>query len=38
MEGAQGDLTFTDTGDARGSGGVVKVEDGKLVGVELPEG
>ncbi len=38
MEGAQGDLTFTDTGDARGSGGVVKVEGGKLVGVDLPEG
>jgi branched-chain amino acid transport system substrate-binding protein len=36
MEGAQGALTFTDTGDARGTGGVVKVNNGKLEGVELP--
>lgn len=38
MEGAQGNLTFTDTGDARGSGGVVKIKDGELEGVELPGG
>ena len=37
MPGAQGDLTFTDEGDARGSGGVVKIENGELVGVEVPE-
>lgn len=38
MDGAQGHLTFTSDGDARGSGGVVKLENGKLTGVKVPQG
>lgn len=38
MDGAQGHLTFTSDGDARGSGGVVKLENGKLSGVPVPQG
>jgi branched-chain amino acid transport system substrate-binding protein len=36
MEGAQGNLTFTADGDARGAGGVVKLEGGVLKGVPMP--
>lgn len=37
FQGAQGDLTFTADGDARGSGGVVEVgSGGKLKGVKVP--
>lgn len=38
MDGAQGNLTFTDTGDARGSGGVVKINNGELEGVKFTGG
>lgn len=36
FQGAQGDLTFTADGDARGSGGVVEVNKGVLKGVPVP--
>lgn len=36
FDGAQGHLTFTPDGDARGSGGVVEVKGNELVGVKTP--
>jgi|GEM_PF-2606357 len=36
MDAAQGPLTFTADGDARGQAGAVKVQGGKLVGVTVP--
>lgn len=36
MDAAQGALTFTPDGDARGAGGVVKVKGNELVGVKIP--
>ena len=36
FEGAQGHLTFTSQGDARGAGGVVQVKGNELVGVKTP--
>lgn len=38
MDGAQGPLTFTADGDARGKAGAVEVKNGKLVGVAVPSG
>jgi branched-chain amino acid transport system substrate-binding protein len=36
MDGAQGELTFSDEGDARGAAGAVEVKGGKLVGIAVP--